>query len=312
MTHTITEIKIESWLPLFSGFYHTIWSPDNEERNEAHYIADEYGYDEADVFECLCDVMDYKAYERDVVEQIAEQVEFELHSEGYIKELIFEEIKSPRQYNFKNDSANVTFVLTDENVEKIKQTLLEYEDEFAQFLKGRYTSGPGFISYHSNCVEEWKEELDHYNTLDVDAHKLGSILDFILQNVMEVSEDSLYYVIEVYVGEYYDRDALLQKIHQMTGEGWVKPSERRCKHCNNPLNEAHMYDHDTLQLAKKFKVRTGKESEVVCYKCAEAEYGKDVSGFTEKMEEAGLSVYADEDMTFDPFITHPAFKNSTL
>jgi hypothetical protein len=47
-------------------------------------------------------------------------------------------------------------------------------EAFTKYIKERYTSRDGFISFHSNYAPDW--------LVDWDGHKVGSILNFICLN----------------------------------------------------------------------------------------------------------------------------------
>jgi hypothetical protein len=85
----------------------------------------------------------------------------------------FQKIVSPKFYNFQNDSINVEYQF--ESLDKLNTFLIDNRDEFSDYLKDRYTSCDGFISHHSNDVDEWIGEFMFGGDL---THKLGSALEF--------------------------------------------------------------------------------------------------------------------------------------
>src|SRR5690625_3533994 len=85
---------------------------------------------------------------------------------------------------------------------------------FSEYVKENYTSRSGFISYHSNEVDEWFDYIIDYDNLDDDLHKLGAILDFICQHVLEMDESWVHEnVTYVHIGGYYDIDKLIKKLN---------------------------------------------------------------------------------------------------
>lgn len=178
---------IETYLPIFSGFYNTIWQPDEEQ--EISWIneqREEKGFEPITYDDCNWDNTDY---EQRIAEGCAKYIHAILQKEGLIKKGIYQSLYSPREYNFRNDSINVEIVLTKANEKKILSILKENSEAFAKYLKDTYTSYSGFISFHSNTIEEFMTEdgnpLEH-------KHKLGSILEFILKEVFEVDEYRMY------------------------------------------------------------------------------------------------------------------------
>lgn len=187
-TNNKTKIeKVNTWLPVFSGFYGTIWETDNDEEMELDDINDkrrdlglpdaewddvEWGYDE---------------YHEGVAKGVTECVANKLEHLGMIAGYRFQELRSPREYNFHNDSVNVQFHLTDKNKKAIWTYLVKHWPEFRKYLKDRYTSYSGFISSYPNDAESWAAPgtLTH-------EHKLGSIFQFILANEDPSFEEEIY------------------------------------------------------------------------------------------------------------------------
>ena len=165
--------KIETFLLLFPGFYGTIFEPyEDSEIDYINEVRNDKGLDEIEWGDCDWDYDDYR--ER-VAESIVGFVEWELKQMGL--KFTYQEIESPKFYNFSNDSINVEVEV--ESMDKIIQYLNENEDEFRQHIKERYTSRDGFISYHSSNSNDWIDDLKSEVTL---AHKLGATLEFILIN----------------------------------------------------------------------------------------------------------------------------------
>lgn len=156
--------KIGSYLPIFSGFYNTIFQADEEMVIEHPYKYDDYDFD-------------YEGYQQDVAKECVKQVEEWL--EDFDIKVKFEELISPREYNFSNDSINVEYALGKDSMKKILDYLEENKEAFSEYIKKRYTSRSGFISSYSNDANEWIKDLKDESSLH---HKLGSVLEFILEN----------------------------------------------------------------------------------------------------------------------------------
>jgi len=170
-------IKVNTFLPVFPGFYNTIFEPDEE--SELHYINDER---QSKGLEPLnsCEVeFNYEDYRQAVCEQACNYIEQEL--KHVVKAIKFEELNSPKYYNYSNDSIHCEIEIY---VEKIKKYIIEYQDDFKTYLKRNYTPQSGFIPYHSNSPMDW------YNNIE-DQHKCGAILDFICENE-EVTQYEMY------------------------------------------------------------------------------------------------------------------------
>lgn len=176
---TLNTMKVVTWLPVFSGFYGTIWETDGAEENELDEInrqrqqagKPEISWDDV--------VWSFKEYREGVVEGITRYIEHDLKKMGLVSAVVFQELRSPREYNFTNDSINVEIKLTKKNAVKIGEYLNANKTAFEKYLRDRYTSYSGFFSSYSNDVYSWLGDLDGALT---HQHKLGAILDFILLN----------------------------------------------------------------------------------------------------------------------------------
>lgn len=166
--------QIATWLPCFSGFYGTIWEP--EETQEMEYVNDEREKKGLEPVKWDDIKFDYDDYHLQVVKGIARRLEVD-YLKPFVQSITIEKIVSPREYNFANDSANVIVTLCTANEKRILKYLSTHEDKWAQWLKDRYTSRSGFMSSYPNYIQEYMQDepLAH-------EHKLGAILDFIARN----------------------------------------------------------------------------------------------------------------------------------
>ena len=183
-------MTIQTYLPVFTGFYGTIWEAD--ETNEIDYINEqrsELGLEPITYDECR---FDYADYNMQVVKGIAAYLEREFPQ--FVKDIKVEKIVSPRFYNYSNDSADVVITLTKDNQKTILEYLEANREAFASYLRDHYTSCSGFISSYPNSIELFMEDspLEH-------SHKLGSILNFIFHNEDSEIEMNTYYNVEKYL-----------------------------------------------------------------------------------------------------------------
>ena len=181
--------KVKTYLPVFPGFYSTIFEPDesleisniNEEREQKGLS--ELGFD---AFE-----FDYDGYKDQVCRSVTSVVERQL--KDFVTSIDFEELISPRFYNYSNDSINVIIKLSNKNVKAILSYLETNKETFAQYLRDNYTSSSGFISHYDNDIARFMADspLEH-------KHKLGSILNFICESE-GITQETLYYGMEAYL-----------------------------------------------------------------------------------------------------------------
>lgn len=94
-------------------------------------------------------------------------------------EIEFEKVVSPKYYNFETDSVNckITF-----DIELVLNYCRKNIENFAKYLKERYKTRSGFISYYDYDVETWLN-VDNWSN-----HHPGAILEFILLNEDEEAE----------------------------------------------------------------------------------------------------------------------------
>ena len=191
MAETKTEEKtfeIGSWLPVFPGYYDTIFESDDE--STLYNINEDRtndGLEEVTWDDCE---FDYETYHQEMAEACVECIKNVLIENDLVTDVKFECIRSPRQYNWTNDNINVGYVLTEENVRNIKEKIDENLELFDKFLTTRYKSYDGFMSYYSHDAKDWLgDEFEHSVR---HRHKLGSLLDFILLGVVEYRQDELY------------------------------------------------------------------------------------------------------------------------
>lgn len=186
-----TQTEIKTFLPVFNGFYGSIWEDYLTSDGEAeHYKLDEN-------FDFLSYV-DYNKYFNNLSNQFCNILESELKE--FIHSIKFEELISPKFYNYTNDSINC---IINPNTEKIKEYIFNNKEQFSKFLKEKYTSRDGFYSSHSNNFEEWAELTNNFEDLNSNSHYLGSILNFIAENEGITEECLIYGVIDIHISEFY-------------------------------------------------------------------------------------------------------------
>jgi hypothetical protein len=215
-------ITIGSWLPVFPGFYGTIFDDEGMYDQELELIMEqvkpvelaeamvENFYMSKESTRCWND------YRDTITKQSVEIIEKELKELGVVDQIKFTELVSPKEYNFRNDSINVELVFTPENIQNIKNFIEEEYDQWERYLADRFSSRDGFISFHANHpeAEEW-----NIDSAIEDAYKAGAILDFICYE-QAIDEETLYYGTEHYVTINFDA---LKK--EALEKGWWSPEK---------------------------------------------------------------------------------------
>lgn len=176
---TITENKVATWLPGFSGFYGSIWEENAGEEMEFENINEVRKEKGLPPLENDMDY-DYRTYFNELSKRITNAVSARLKDGGFIDDWSYEKLSSPKEYNFVNDAIHVTFSLSPANQKAIRGFLRKNKEAFSEYLMNHYSSYDGFLSAYSNQVEIWL--VDDYLTHE---HKLGAVLNFILETVLK-------------------------------------------------------------------------------------------------------------------------------
>lgn len=179
----ITMKTIKTYLPVFPGFYGTIFEYENEEFDIENYNEENNTDLNFDDFE-----FNYKDYYNRVAKKCCEIIERELKHLFPSVSVKFESLVSPREYNFTNDSINVEISIDNQDFETMLTYLKTNKKEFKGYIKEMYSNCSGFISFYSTDYKVW---LDEYLKEDNDklTHCFGSVLNFILNNEGFIDDD---------------------------------------------------------------------------------------------------------------------------
>lgn len=169
--------KIESYLPIFNGFYGTIFECDCEESSLPEgKDSDDYEFD-------------YVDYNKRVAEACVEPIQKELKEFGITIE--YQKLVSPKFYNYSNDIINVEYTLQNDSFKKIIDYCKENLEAFEQYLEENFKSRDGFSSFFEYDTKTWLYFYLLTPPIDKISTILGSTLEFILQNE-EYNTESLY------------------------------------------------------------------------------------------------------------------------
>ena len=210
---------LKTWCPIFSGFYNTAWEfPDGD--IEWQLFDNPNGIDK-DLLEFVKDkvygCIDYRRYEQDIAGAVVDYINeyAKEHFAGIIKEIRFENVCNPKEYNFINDSIDIEI---DCDVEKLIALLYKNEEGFTEFIKENYTSYDGFSSSYSNNHMEWLAKFEEDIT-----HKLGMVLEYLFDiDELDMYEDTAG---KVCSGEYIEYEDLLKTVnleYEADLKGWYE------------------------------------------------------------------------------------------
>ncbi len=165
---TKTNKTIESFLPVFCGFYNSIFEP-----SEDMVIEEPFTFDNYEFF--------YSDYRNEIARACVNGIEKQLTEYG-IKgvKIKYQTINSPKEYNFYTDAIHVEYKLTLKAIASINEYLKKNKEAFDKYIVDHYTSRDGFMSSWSNNVDVW---LTEYLTDAKDLrHCFGAVLQFIFEN----------------------------------------------------------------------------------------------------------------------------------
>lgn len=180
-------MKVQTFLPVFNGFYNTLFENILDNATE---LAIEY-YNEQNSTELNYDDFDFNfvSIQNEICKDAVSKIEEKLNEIGINCTIIYENLVSPKYYNFSNDSINIEINFKKFN--RVIEILEQNYDSFTQYIKDNYTSRDGFISSFSSYSSDWIEDL--IENSENEAHKVGAVLDFILQEIEEYKDEDLYF-----------------------------------------------------------------------------------------------------------------------
>lgn len=217
-------------LPFFPGFYEsTLYDSDTEywaiKQEVEYYTRDlreehpEYqGITEDDL------EFDYKAYEKDVMDAFI--VAFKDNAPGIVKSVEFDELVSPKYYNFSTDRLFCWVTFSDD----WKTVMREFMDDNYALLKDHireaWSSRDGFWSFTSNDVDEWYGKIfDEEDPMYIGI-MLGYMMRFIdgRDHLGEVSDTIIMDTLEdIYDGFYvHITEEAQDRINQGIQDGTIK------------------------------------------------------------------------------------------
>lgn len=168
-------MKIETFCPLFPGFYNTVFEPceDDEiysfnQENDKNLSYDDFKWD-------------YDDYRRRLATTFVESFESEFQ-EIIPAEIKYQSISSPAYYNFSNDSINIEVEL---DFPRFMEIVNEKKEDIREYILVNYTSRDGFNSFHSNNVDVW---CDPEYVLEFIQHRVGALMEALMLTLIDYDE----------------------------------------------------------------------------------------------------------------------------
>lgn len=192
--------NIETYLPIFSGYYGSRWDEPYFEGEADHYgLPSDFPF---------WDYLNWHDYKEALNKFFCDCVEVEMRD--FIEIVEYQRMHSPKKYNFTNDSIYCI-------IRPKKQAIADYiytnKQAFEKYLEDHLKSRDGFISWHSYQFEEWEINTKKFKSWDKDVDSAGFNLGFVLsfiadnegleENQVFEESDSHVYVSEFMTEEFY-------------------------------------------------------------------------------------------------------------
>lgn len=172
-------MKIETFCPLFPGFYNTHLEPCED--------LEVYSYNQEHDTDLNYDDFDwhYEDYRERVAKAFVEC--FERNFQDVMPaEINYQSISSPAYYNFSNDTINIE---VDLDFDRFMEIVNEKKEEIREYILEHYTSRDGFISHHSNNVDVW---CDPEYVMEFIQHRVGALMEALSSLYIE-KDDIIYW-----------------------------------------------------------------------------------------------------------------------
>ena len=178
------EKRFSIQMPFFPGFYETTLEDSDTSywaiKNELEYYHTDFAYynkDEAPVYARLTEKdlkFDYQAYEKEVMENFISA--WKEYAPEIVESVEFDELDSPKYYNFRNDYLYCWVTLQDDWQEVMRKFIKDNHDWLKSKVSEDWTSYDGFISFMENDLEQWEEHL----FTDPDPRYVGTMLGYMM------------------------------------------------------------------------------------------------------------------------------------
>ena len=236
----------------FSGFYNSIHGGEGGNIDQALEGGFNYDYEkdeEKEVPDIWGANYDYKAIELEYCQHFVEAF-----GDKYGLTLTFDEMTSPREYNFSTD--RIFCKIPREEIDTIRKSVEEHKD-WAQYIKDNFTSCSGFWSnYENDCKhEDWAKET-------LDECQYGTIIKFWLNNISPDTDSEGWDMDEYYLTNDFEMcnwDSIINA-HKVIEE-YLKIEVRDYVHCASCDAVIDM-DNDTWEVIN---------DNTYCTACAEKE-----------------------------------------
>jgi hypothetical protein len=193
---------IQTQLPVFNGFYNTLFDINDfisenivENINQNRLENDLHKIDSNQLLGFI--EVDNNEYQTDVAIECCKVIETELKKLNLVSSIKFNNVISPKEYNYINDSIDCKIDLTEDNIINIKKYLDENINVFETYLYSKHSHRDGFNSNYPNNLKDWVNLTKNFTDF-TDYDTLYIVLNFVCYNE-NIDDVYLYNEIEVYV-----------------------------------------------------------------------------------------------------------------
>ena len=179
--------SFETFLPMFEGFYQSSLEFENIFDSEIYGINEdrkENNLNEINIFDFD---INNKKYESDIAKKVCKVIEDKLLNELNLNvNIIFQELL-PLVCYVSNGSVYISIEFDNANLKQLNNLIKLNKEYLKETIKNKYTSCGGFISSHSNNINDWLNKNNDEYYLN-SSHKLGAILEMLLSEEIEYSD----------------------------------------------------------------------------------------------------------------------------
>lgn len=197
-------MKISIELPFFPGFYES----DLENSDTSYWaIKEELEYYTTDCVEEHPEYaklteddldFDYRGYEKELIDGFVEG--FRSYAPDFVESVEFDEMVSPKYYNYSTDRIFAYVELADDWKDKVRAFMSENYEWLKDRIKKDWTSYDGFTSFMENDIREWDKMLFE----EEDARYISTMIGYIMyRGNKNIREDLVMFAREdVYEGSF--------------------------------------------------------------------------------------------------------------
>lgn len=179
----------------FPGFYGSIFDPVDNEYNSLKYEIEYYKDTYNKEFTTDDFIFEEDAWKNKICELFTEGFS-DMYKPHFIKSIVFDEMTSPRFYNFDNDRIYAFFEFTDDWKDHIKEFMDSNYKELKDIIKEQHSSRSGYISFMSNDIDEWYDMLFNVDEDDIKTTYLEEIIKYYVLWKNDVPYDEGYRIRE--------------------------------------------------------------------------------------------------------------------